>query len=229
MSYNMDLINLSEYIREVSKLLPYSRSEKQPVLDDLQDDIQEALNSDPTIDILNTYGSPREVAKNISKSHDWKTKPAGWLIRTLAYFLDFVLLIIFAISSMIIGFAVVLNWLTNIINTERVELIEFIFLFSVLIIIVMLPIIIMFSYFIILERLWATTIGKWIFGLRTVDITGIKPSWKQVLIRNFTKFQGEFLPFDIIIGMMMEKEKGTPGKYQRATDILADTMVVKKL
>ncbi len=85
----------------------------------------------------------------------------------------------------------------------------------------------MFLYFMVLEKIWSTTIGKWVFRLRTVDISGIKPSWKQVLIRNFTKFQGEFLPFDIIIGMMMEKEKGTPGKYQRATDILADTMVVK--
>lgn len=229
MSNNTDSINISKYIGEVSNLLPYSHSEKQPVLDDLQEDLQEALSSDPTIDLFSTFGSPHEVAKNLSKSHDWNTKPAGWLIRILAYFIDFILLLIFAFSSFIIGFAVVLDWLTNIINTERLELTEFLFLFSVIIIIGMLPVIILFLYFVILEKLWATTIGKWIFGLRTVDITGIKPSWKQVLIRNFTKFQGEFLPFDIIIGMMMEKEKGTPGKYQRASDILADTMVVKRL
>jgi uncharacterized RDD family membrane protein YckC len=118
--------------------------------------------------------------------------------------------------------------MSNAINFDQLELFEFIILFSVLVVIGLSPVIIMFLYFVVSEKLWATTIGKWIFKLRTVDVSGIKPTWKQVIIRNFTKFQGEFLPFDIIIGMLMEKEKGTPGRYQRATDILVDTMVVRK-
>ncbi|MFW9903671.1 MAG: RDD family protein [Candidatus Thorarchaeota archaeon] len=225
MSYNTNSMPLSSYIREVSKLLPYSHSEKQPVLDDLLEDLQEALNSDPSQDLSRTFGPPREVAKNLSKSHDWKTRPAGWVIRTLAFIIDFLILLVLAFTSIITG----LVSMSNAINTDRLELIEFIVLFSVLLIIGLSPVIIMFLYFVILEKYWATTIGKWIFRLRTVDISGIKPSWKQVIIRNFTKFQSEFLPFDIIIGMVMEKDKGTPGRYQRATDILADTMVVKKL
>lgn len=225
MSFNTDSINLSSFIREVSNLLPYSRSEKQPVLDDLHDDLQEALNSDPSQDLYRTFGPPREVAKNLSKSHDWNTRPAGWIVRTLAFFIDFLILLVLVFTSIITG----LVTMSNAINNDQLELLEFIVMLSVLLIIGLSPVIIMFLYFAILERYWATTIGKWIFGLRTVDISGIKPTWKQVIIRNFTKFQGEFLPFDIIIGMVMEKDKGTPGRYQRATDILADTMVIKKL
>ena len=225
MSFNTDSINLSSFIREVSNLLPYSRSEKQPVLDDLHDDLQEALNSDPSQDLYRTFGPPREVAKNLSKSHDWNTRPAGWIVRTLAFFIDFLILLVLVFTSIITG----LVTMSNAINNDQLELLEFIVMLSVLLIIGLSPVIIMFLYFVIFERYWATTIGKWIFGLRTVDISGIKPTWKQVIIRNFTKFQGEFLPFDIIIGMVMEKDKGTPGRYQRATDILADTMVIKKL
>jgi uncharacterized RDD family membrane protein YckC len=225
MSYNTDSITLSNYIGEVSKLLPYSHSEKQPVLDDLREDLQEALNSDPSQDLYRTFGLPREVAKNLSKSHDWKTRPAGWLVRTLAFLIDFTILLVLVFTSIITG----LVTMSDAINFDQLELFEFIILMSVLLIIGISPVIIMFLYFVILEKYWATTVGKWIFGLRTVDISGIKPSWKQVIIRNFTKFQGEFLPFDIIIGMVMEKDKGTPGRYQRATDILADTMVIKKL
>ncbi|MFX0205911.1 MAG: RDD family protein [Candidatus Hodarchaeota archaeon] len=225
MSYNTDSITLSSYIREVSNLLPYSRSEKQSVLDDLHDDLQEALNSDPSQDLCRTFGPPREVAKNLSKSHDWKIRPAGWCIRTMAFFIDFLILLVLVFTSIITG----LVSMSNPITSDQLELFEFIILLSVLLIIGLSPVIIMFLYFVLLEKYWATTIGKWIFGLRTVDISGIKPSWKQVIIRNFTKFQGEFLPFDIIIGMVMEKDKGTPGRYQRATDILADTMVIKKL
>ena len=161
----------------------------------------------------------------MSRSHDWKTRPAGWLIRTLAFFIDFLILLVLIFTSIITG----LVTMSNAINTEQLEMFQFIILLSVLLIIGLSPVIIMFLYFVILGKYWATTIGKWIFGLRTVDISGIKPSWKQVIIRNFTKFQGEFLPFDVIIGMVMEKDKGTPGRYQRASDILADTMVVKKL
>lgn len=225
MSFNTDSINLSSFIREVSNLLPYSHSEKQPVLDDLHDDLQEALNSDPSQDLYRTFGPPREVAKNLSKSHDWNTRPAGWIVRTLAFFIDFLILLVLVFTSIITG----LVTMSNAINNDQLELLEFIVMLSVLLIIGLSPVIIMFLYFVIFERYWATTIGKWIFGLRTVDISGIKPTWKQVIIRNFTKFQGEFLPFDIIIGMVMEKDKGTPGRYQRATDILADTMVIKKL
>ncbi|MFX1517538.1 MAG: RDD family protein [Promethearchaeota archaeon] len=224
MSSNTDLVSITEYIEEVNKLLPYSQFEKQPVLDDLYDDLQEALNSNPSQDLYMTFGSPREVARNLSKSHDWNVKPAGWLIRTLAFFIDFLILFIVFFTSIITG----LVSMSNTINTGQLELIEFIFLVSVLIIICLSPVIIMFSYFVILEKYWATTIGKWFFRLRTVDVSGIKLTWKQAIIRNFTKFQGEFLPFDIIIGMLMEKEKGTPGRYQRATDILVDTMVVRK-
>lgn len=224
MSGNTDLITLNKYIEEVSRLLPYSRTEKQPVLDDLQDDLQEAVHSDPTQDLYTTFGSPREVARNLSKSHDWNIRPAGWIVRTLAFLVDFLILLVLAFTSIITG----LVSLSNTINFDKVELFEFIILFSVLGFIGLSPVIIMFLYFVVSEKLWATTIGKWVFKLRTVDVSGIKPTWKQVIIRNFTKFQGEFLPFDIIIGMLMEKEKGTPGRYQRATDILVDTMVVRK-
>ena len=83
------------------------------------------------------------------------------------------------------------------------------------------------AYFVILEKVYSATIGKKLLGLRAVDRSGIRLTWKQVILRNFTKFPGiaEFLVFDVILGML--KTESGQGEYQRATEILAEAIVIR--
>ncbi|MHA2073928.1 MAG: hypothetical protein ACW97X_04870, partial [Candidatus Hodarchaeales archaeon] len=81
------------YIKEVSALLPYPDDKKAPVLEELRRDVQDAMGEEkrpPSV----VFGSPLEVAKNLSVAQDWGTKPAGWGIRTIALFIDFTALMV---------------------------------------------------------------------------------------------------------------------------------------
>ena len=65
-------------------------------------------------------------------------------------------------------------------------------------------------------------------GLHVVDRSGVRLTLKQSIIRNFTKLPGivVVLVFDVILGMLLVEKR--QGAHQRATDILADSMVVRK-
>lgn len=109
------------------------------------------------------------------------------------------------------------------------ELGSFLILAVVLLIYVLGVVVLYSAYFIVLEKSFSATIGKKLLGLQAIDRSGIKITWKQSIVRNFTKLPGiaEFLVFDIILGMLM-MDKGQ-GEYQKATDILAETIVVKNM
>jgi len=230
---------ISSYIQEIDRLLPYSKEKKKPILKELRQEVQDTLQTDNRAPNL-VYGSPHEVAKNLSVSQDWGTKPARWGIRTLAFVIDSILIVSICFLYLIFGFVIILGidlwqFLTL---TELGEVFEqfdqdlglasflisgFLILFYAL-----GTLIIFFAYFIVFEKVFSATIGKKLLGLQTVDISGIRLTWKQAIVRNFTKLPGfvEFLPFDIILGMLMN-ERGQ-GEYQKATDILAETIVVKQ-
>jgi uncharacterized RDD family membrane protein YckC len=84
------------------------------------------------------------------------------------------------------------------------------------------------GYFIFFERTYSTTPGKRLLGLTVVDESGIKITWTQSFIRNFTKvpFLTSFLPFDFLFGVLSEKTKG---RKQRVLDFVAGTKVVQKI
>jgi hypothetical protein len=72
----MILDPIDGYVKEISVLLPYSETRKKPVLEELRRDVQDAMGSQkkpPSV----VFGSPVEVAKNLSVAQDWGTKPAG--------------------------------------------------------------------------------------------------------------------------------------------------------
>lgn len=230
---------ISSYIQEIDRLLPYSNEKKKPILKELRQEVQDTLQTDNRAPNL-VYGSPHEVAKNLSVSKDWGTTPAGWGIRILAFVIDSILIVSICLLYLIFGFVIVLGidpWQFLTLN-ELGEVFEqfdqelgiglFLILGFLALLYALGTVIIFTAYFIVFERLFSATIGKKLFGLQAVDISGIRLTWKQAIVRNFTKLPGiiEFLPFDMILGMLMN-ERGQ-GEYQRATDILAETIVVKK-
>ena len=206
------------YIQKISKLLPYPRSVKNSILESLEQDIVEAMKDTSNPDPVEVFGDPYTVAKNLSQSKDWGTSPVGFGIRTVAYWIDFFLSLIACIiliipSVFIIGPNVVYE--TN--------PIMFIIEFVLLILGLISGIFIFFCYPVLLEGLFSTTIGKKLFGLIVIDVSGIRITWKQAIIRNLPKTQAEFLFFDVLIGKYMQKTNN-----QRALDQVAETLVVRK-
>ena len=82
------------------------------------------------------------------------------------------------------------------------------------------------SYFILLEQTYSATLGKRILGLSVVDESGIRISWSQSILRNFTKvpFLSTFLLIDLFVGILSEK---TRGRNQRMLDFVAGTKVIQ--
>ncbi len=165
------------------------------------------------------FGPPRIVAKNLSISQDWNTKPVGMVKRTLAFFIDYLLLI-----TVLVLFSFLRSILTDF-NLNEIkfqhETIPLGFLLGFLPVILFL-----FSYFVLMEKTFSTTFGKWVLKLIVVDESGIKITWQQSIIRNVSKvpFMSIFLSFDVLLGVLSEK---TLGDKQRVLDLAAGTLVVQ--
>lgn len=218
MSSQLILDPIDSYIREVSRLLPYEQTKKEALLIELKNDVKDAMDSDkrpPSV----VFGPPRLVAKNLSVSQDWNTNSVGMIKRTLAFLLDYLLIIvvftIFALLRIILT-----DFSLNEIEFQH-DTIPLGFLMSTV------PMIIfMFSYFVLSELTFSTTFGKKILNLIVIDESGIKITWQQAIIRNVTKvpFISTFLPFDVLLGVLSEK---TLGDKQRVLDLAAGTLVVQ--
>lgn len=220
MSKHQALDPIDGYIREVSALLPYSEALKTPVLEELKKDVQDAMETEkrpPSV----VFGSPIEVAKNVSLAQSWGTRSASWGTRFLAFIID--------IASLLAVFVLFFLFQLILVDFQIDEIrwyamrIPFGFLFAGI------PMaIFILGYFIITERTFSTTLGKKLLGLIVVDESGIKISWTQSLIRNFTKVPilTSFLPFDFLFGILSEK---TRGRKQRVLDFVAGTKVIHQI
>jgi uncharacterized RDD family membrane protein YckC len=205
------------YIQKVNRLLPYPKSVKNSILESLEQDITEAMRDINNPDPTEVFGDPGIVAKNLSSSKDWGTSPVGFRLRTVAYLIDFFLSILACLSLIVptvflIGPHMVYE--SNLI----IFFVEFFLIIGGLV----SGIFIFFCYPMVLEGLFSTTIGKKLFGMIVVDVSGIKISWKQAIIRNLPKTQAEFLFFDVLIGKYIQKTYN-----QRALDQVAETVVVR--
>ncbi|MFX0125378.1 MAG: RDD family protein [Candidatus Hodarchaeota archaeon] len=205
------------YIREVSALLPYPEALKTPVLEELKRDVQDAMGTErrpPSV----VFGSPTDVAKNLSIAQNWGARSASWGARFIAFVIDIVsLLVVFTIFF--IFQLILVDFQIDEIRWYAMR-IPFGFLFAGIPMVIFI-----LGYFIIAERTFSTTLGKKLFGLIVVDESGINISWTQSLIRNTTKvpFLTSFLPFDFLFGILSEK---TRGRRQRVLDFVAGTKVV---
>ncbi len=67
----------------------------------------------------------------------------------------------------------------------------------------------------------ASTIGKYILGLKVLKESGTKIGYREAILRNIPKYVGNFIIVDALIMLVFfNKDK------QRAFDKVADTIVV---
>ncbi|MFX1534805.1 MAG: RDD family protein [Promethearchaeota archaeon] len=222
--------SLDLYIDQINRLLPYKKAVKLPILEALREEVMEALTDAGSNDPTTVYGAPRDVAKNLSLGQDWGVR-ASFKRRTVAYSLDvltcFVLLFVPGIILTFIFIELLVPGITPL-------LLEVIFDTPTPWIVVSMFIILIFNmqfllttflspiYFILLERLFATTLAKRILGLKVCDASGIRITLKQSIIRNFSKLSPLLLVLDVLIGRYMKKEE-----HQRVLDLFAETIVLK--
>ncbi|MHA2387614.1 MAG: RDD family protein [Candidatus Hodarchaeales archaeon] len=226
------------YIDEVSRYLPYPKEKKQDALDELRIDVQSALNESEGKTPSSVFGSPRDVALNVSQGNNWHNERVNWLTRFFAWMIDIFALMAIILVFLSAGFLLLIitiipfddlmnefsNWETGVVDLS----LQGILLLTFISILTILTVIIFVGYNVVLEYRYGTTIGKKLFHLAVVDQTGIKITWKQAIIRNFSKifvFQ-EFLPIDVILGMILERFDPEKTNRQRGMDILAETIVV---
>ncbi len=245
MSENSKLKTIDGYIDEVRRFIPYSKEKTQEAIKELRIDIEAALvdadRKSPSIE----FGSPREVALNIMESHpEWYSKRAGWWIRLGAFLFDLFIETILLVIYLGAGFLLIITFVIpydelvqefekwgqesfnhlELFTPEKLLLIILISFFSITTVMLLL------GYNIVLEYYLGATFGKKLLKLLVVDQTGIRITWKQAIIRNLSKLliSEEILPFDVVLGMILEKLDPKKTQKQRGLDILAETIVVKQ-
>lgn len=82
--------------------------------------------------------------------------------------------------------------------------------------------IVYYSYFVVMTYYFGQTIGKMIFGLRVVSVDGVKPSFMDILFREWI---GRFIcnSFMLLYFVVVFLDK-----HQGLHDYFADTMVVQE-
>lgn len=236
--------NINRYIQEISELLPYPSTLKNSLLVELRKDVQSAMEGSKSKNPSMVFGSPRDVAKNFTKGQDWGTERAGWWSRIFAYFIDIVVLGLFMLFYAGGGALAILalfvpidriseyfkgSWGFDEPMTLELDLtfMETILFLTLLFLLIGSAILIALGYLVALERYYSATIGKKLLKLSVVDISGIKITWQQAIVRNLTKIFGGFLPVDFILGVILENQNPEKVRKQRGFDILAETIVVK--
>ncbi|MFX1286709.1 MAG: RDD family protein [Promethearchaeota archaeon] len=245
MGKNMKPDTIDGYIDEVRRLIPYSVEKIGDAIKDLRIDIEAAMVDSDTKSPYAVFGSPREVALNIMASHpECYDRRAGWWVRLGAYLLDLLIETVFLIIYLGTGFLLIITFLMpfdelmqefeswgqesfnflELFTPEKILLIILISFFTIT------TVMIFVGYNTILEYYFGATIGKKLLNLLVVDQTGIRITWKQAIIRNLSKLlvSEEILPFDVVLGMILEKLDPEKTQKQRGLDILAETIVVKQ-
>lgn len=223
---NEKLQYIENYISEVETRLPYKRDLKNRVISDFRADVMDAYKLEEEFASPNNiFGDSDEAAVNIANSVDWNVESAGWWRRLFAFIIDAIISILLSVMSIGVFIASY-----NLIFGEGRELGEsdliFIDVAIIIFIITFLTFFLTFGVFYVCatEKLYGKTPGKKLLKLIVVDYNGIKIDWQQSIVRNITKFIGQFLLFDFLIGWLVNEN---PEKSQRAMDVVAKTQVLK--
>ncbi len=131
---------------------------------------------------------------------------AGFDLRLLASCIDWFLLITFTAAIELLV-AVVINQQTT---TVKILITN----------VVLLPIL-NFIYHLILEYTTQATFGKRMLNIKVTNLNGLKPSFKQVFIRNVSKMVSTLLLFMGYLYSFLNK------KHQCLHDVFANTLVIK--
>ncbi|MFX0051697.1 MAG: RDD family protein [Candidatus Hermodarchaeota archaeon] len=234
-----DFNQIDVYINEVSHFLPYPKSKKTEALEELRIDVQAAMKDSKGESPSTVFGNPRDVAKNVSQSHEWYNKRTSWVTRFFAWIIDLIIEIGLIIIILGVGFLIIIvsvipfDELMRIFSGEEYYDLTFsaqnVLLLIFISILTIFTVIILIGYNAIFEYYFGATVGKKLLNLGVVDLSGIRITWKQAIIRNFSKviISEEFLPIDVILGMILERFDPDKARNQRGLDILAETIVIK--
>ena len=210
---------IESYIKKIDNLLPYSKSTKLKTLERLKSDVLESLKDANTKDPFIVFGDPKKVAQDVGKSQNWTNNRASYKKRTLAILIDTFIQYI----AILLGFIIWFNFIGyNIGDTTFQPKDELLAVLTLVFILLPYTLLWIVGYFIILERLFNTTPGKFVLGILVVDESGIRINWFQSIIRNLSKSQILLLIIETIIGYI-EKTN-----HQRPLDVVAKTIVINK-
>ncbi len=213
-----------EYLHSVNDLLPYPENIKSDALNELIQDMKEAWedlraqypDEEERFQVLtDQFGSPEEAAINLCEANEWHHRRVGFKLRIAAYFID-------AFLSGLLSLVTIAPIYIFHLTEDASNILVYIVRILIVLTLATLSPLVVIGYFVISEGLFAATLGKKIFGLKVVSEKGIKITWQQAIIRNFTKIRGELLLLDFLIGKYLMKLD-----QQRAMDKLAETIVIK--
>ncbi len=86
-------------MNKVGSYFPYSNDIKKLILEEFQLDINEIIDDKKDSDPEDIFGNPREVARDISLSIDWKLRRAGLSFRFVSYIIDWCIWSFFAFGK----------------------------------------------------------------------------------------------------------------------------------
>ncbi|MFX0204945.1 MAG: RDD family protein, partial [Candidatus Hodarchaeota archaeon] len=186
MKVKEELNQIDQYINEVSNLLPYPRSKKKGVLEELRMDVEAAMKDSSGESPSTVFGIPHDAAKNVCQAQNWHNQQAEWHIRLFAWIIDWIFLAIFLVIITGCAFLIMLPFMSyeemkeefskwespaydwSSASSQTILLMFIIFLMSAI------AIIVFFGYNIGLEYYYGATIGKKLLDLIVVDQMGIR-------------------------------------------------------
>ncbi|MFX1282585.1 MAG: RDD family protein [Promethearchaeota archaeon] len=214
---NDKLPSIDSYIQKIDYWLLYPKTKKKIVLDRLKAEIIEAIQDTEKKDPVEAFGNPYQVAKDVSLGQDWDIERSSYSDRIVAFMIDTFIQIIGILMGVFIWMRAVLS--PNYFATGHIVTFALVTLFFFLIPYVL---ILDVGYFIIFEKITSKTPGKALLGLTVCDVSGVRITWSQAIIRNLTKVESTILLFEVIIGIAQKTD------FQRPLDVLANTIVIRK-
>ncbi|OLS19741.1 MAG: hypothetical protein HeimC3_43620 [Candidatus Heimdallarchaeota archaeon LC_3] len=219
-------LEISKFLDKVDYLLPFNSEIKKIPLDFLKKDIMDGFHSDKNFKLETIIGTPLETAKALYSTYEFIEHKAGFLVRSLAFIFDLILIFIFSFASIFTGVQFIIFTQSTDVNSPILTILIYI----LILITYLFGICFLLLYFIILEKYYSTTLGKYILGLRVIDKTGIKISWKQAVTRSISKiifiiplFNIQFIILDVLIGYIYNRNEKV-----RGLDIIAETIVIRE-
>jgi uncharacterized RDD family membrane protein YckC len=207
---------VDRYIHEVMNHITASPVEKARIESDLRAHMQEALDAGVSPEeAVKRMGNPREIAAGFMSQ--MKLELAGFWLRLLAFLID--MLVVFLAASF---FAVSAILLSNLVPRHPAGggylggaiLILLVAGFALAALGIIL------AYFPLLEGRFGYTLGKHLLGLHVLTEEKLPVGYKEAILRRLS-YYFEMLPVDALFIPFTQKK-------QRAFDIVARTIVVKK-
>ena len=205
-----------QYIQKVMSLIHAPAEERTRIQADLKAHLQEGLaEGEDMVTLVERMGDPREVAAEFMAQIPLTY--AGFWSRLAAFLIDFAMILVLAGVGG--GFFVAVSNLVPQHPATRWENIWGGILILLAVISANACIVMILTYFPLLEARFGQTLGKRFLRLRVCAENGLPVGGKQAILRRLS-FYFEIFPIDALFVFFNQK-------HQRGFDILARTIVVE--